>query len=394
MVFPSRKKTPQCTASAIFRWISGEAWPVCAAALLTITLSGCGTPGAPQPPSLGLPEPVTDLTAVRAGNQVTLHWKMPKKSTDRLPLKSTVTALLCRRIGSAPLGPNTTGSGLSACQNAGAVFPTLGTPAEFHETLPADLIAGSPRQLTYYLELKNRSGHSAGLSNAATVLAGAAPAPITGLTAAPRADGIALHWLSDESHMSVRIHRELIHAKLVAKPAGGSTGALQAAPEPTVRDFFVETPAQSGTSEAALDGSAGFDATYRYTVQRIARITVDGRQLELAGQAAAPVEIHFADDFPPAVPSGLAAVYVPEGKTIDLSWQPDSEEDLAGYIVYRAEGDEAWQRVSPAQPVASPAYRDAAVTPGHSYKYAVSAIDETGHESKRSEPAEESAPES
>lgn len=91
------------------------------------------------------------------------------------------------------------------------------------------------------------------------------------------------------------------------------------------------------------------------------------------------------------------AVFVPEEKTIDLSWEPDADpqidQDLAGYIVYRAEnGDSQWQRVSPAQPIPSASYRDTTITAGHSYRYAVTAIDQTGHESKRSGEATESAP--
>jgi hypothetical protein len=42
--------------------------------------------------------------------------------------------------------------------------------------------------------------------------------------------------------------------------------------------------------------------------------------------------------------------------------------------------------------VATPAYRDTTVEPGHRYRYAVSAIDLTGHESKRSAEAEEPVP--
>ena len=48
----------------------------------------------------------------------------------------------------------------------------------------------------------------------------------------------------------------------------------------------------------------------------------------------------FANDvFPPAVPSGLQAVYSGEGQKpfIDLLWAPDTEGDLAGYNVYRRE---------------------------------------------------------
>ena len=50
----------------------------------TLLLGGCGTPGAPQPPSLKLPERVTDLAASRFGNRVELHWTTPKKTTDHL----------------------------------------------------------------------------------------------------------------------------------------------------------------------------------------------------------------------------------------------------------------------------------------------------------------------
>ena len=41
--------------------------------ILSLALSaGCGTVGAPQPPSLHLPEPVRDLRASRKGDKVTL----------------------------------------------------------------------------------------------------------------------------------------------------------------------------------------------------------------------------------------------------------------------------------------------------------------------------------
>jgi hypothetical protein len=65
-----------------------------------LAVSGCGTPGTPQPPSLNLPELVSDLSASRAGNQVTLTWTTPKRSTDKLLLKGNGTARVCRREGS------------------------------------------------------------------------------------------------------------------------------------------------------------------------------------------------------------------------------------------------------------------------------------------------------
>ena len=71
---------------------------------------------------------------------------------------------------------------------------------------------------------------------------------------------------------------------------------------------------------------------------------------------------------------------------------PGTDEDLAGYLVYRREDADVWQRISPAQTLVGPAFHDTNVQPGHTYRYAVSAIDQGGHESARSVEAEETVP--
>src|ERR1035438_463629 len=60
--------------------------------------AGCGTPGAPQPPSLNLPDRVEDLRAVRAGDEISLTWSMPKKTTDKLLIKGNVLVQVCREL--------------------------------------------------------------------------------------------------------------------------------------------------------------------------------------------------------------------------------------------------------------------------------------------------------
>jgi fibronectin type 3 domain-containing protein len=145
-----------------------------------------------------------------------------------------------------------------------------------------------------------------------------------------------------------------------------------------------------------LDKDIRFGESYEYRAQRVARVTVNGKTLELAGPLSPPERIDAVNILPPAVPRGLAAVATAgengAGPAIDLSWQPDAEADLAGYIVYRREGNAGWQRISSAQPVVGPGYQDANVQPGHTYEYAVSAIDQEGHESARSAAAEEAVP--
>lgn len=146
----------------------------------------------------------------------------------------------------------------------------------------------------------------------------------------------------------------------------------------------------------ALDSSIRFGQVYEYRAQRVARVTVEGKTLELAGELSAPVRVEARDIFPPAVPTGLAAVATTgdngAGNAIDLSWQPVTDADLAGYAVYRREGDGGWQRISPAGPLVPPAFHDSQVQPGHSYRYAVSSINQGGNESARSAETEESVP--
>ena len=354
-----------------------------------ISIAGCGTPGAPQPPSLRLPEPVADLTATRVGNTVTLHWTMPKRTTDRILIstltKAAVPVHVCRRE-----------PGAGTCQSAGDVAFGPAAKGEFTDTLPAPLSSGAARPLIYYVELLNKSGRSAGSSNPAFVPAGAPPAAIGKLSAETRADGVVVSWDSGKATevTTIRLHRRLLTPQVKSKKS--DSALMSAPPEPAVRDLLVEIPA--GQPMQTLDASAQFGMSYEYTAQRVQTVTISDRQLELAGEPSPPVKIALEDTFPPAIPTGLAAVAVPDEKSIDLSWQPDTEADLAGYIVYRSQLDEAtngnpdWSRISGASPLTSPSYRDTTVRPGHSYRYAVSAIDQTGHESKRSSEAQEALP--
>jgi hypothetical protein len=357
------------------RWRVG--WVCAALAGVGTVATGCGTPGAPQPPSLNLPQPVTDLSADRAGDQVTLTWTMPEKNTDKLKLKGNVTVRVCRQEA----------TGL--CVNAGA--PLELAPAAdgtFTDTLPKELTAGTPRVVNYFVELENRKGRSAGMSNAAPMIAGAPPEPVTGFTAEARKDGVVLRWTADGENAAVRLHRKLL-SEPARKPKESMTGPP---PESVEQDLLIEDASHGG----ALDKTARFGETYEYRAQRVARVSVSGKTLEIDGADSAAVRVDVKDVFPPAVPTGLAAVATlgtnGAETAIDLSWQPDTEPDIAGYVVYRSEGSGSWERISPAEPVVGPAFHDAHVQPGRAYRYAVSAVDQGGHESARSEEAQESVP--
>jgi hypothetical protein len=362
-----------------------------AALIATFALTGCGMPGAPQPPSLALPVPVSDLSAVRTGGQVSLTWTMPTKTTDKVLLKGDIAVRICRNESSA-----------ARCNAAATLQLAPGADAAFTDTLPPALAAGTPRVLAYFVELDNRKGRSAGLSNGAKTLAGQAPPTVDGLTAEMQRGGVLLRWTPapyEAEPVAIRLVRKLLTPP-AQKPGPGETAEnpLAQPAEPLERNLLVEAGANHGR---ALDTGIRFGQTYEYRAQRVARLTVNGQALELASPLSAPLRIEAEQLFPPSEPKGLAAVATAgengASPAIDLSWQPDTEADLAGYIVYRSElaatgAGGAWQRISPTQPAVGPAYHDTNVQPGHAYAYAVSAIDQEGHESARSAEAQETVP--
>lgn len=371
-------------------WVRRCAWSA-AAGVLALAVSGCGMAGAPLPPSLNLAEPVSDLAAARTGDQVRLTWTMPKKNTDKLLLKDEVDVRVCRRQENA-----------KACVGAGDLHLAPGADGTFSEELPEELATGTPRAVTYFVVLRNRNGRTAGLSNGAAVVAGEAPAAVQGLDATVRKEGVVLHWKAateGPEPTAVRLERKLLTP--VATTSKRARGPMAQPPELVEQNLLVDAKAQGGTApngsaDGAIDKSIRFGATYEYRAQRLVRVSVDGKAMELDGPLSAAVRVEAADVFPPAVPEGLAAVAVVQengtAPAIDLNWQPNTETDLAGYVVYRREGGGVWQRISPSQPLVGPGFHDAHVEAGHTYDYAVTAVDQGGHESGRSSLAQEAVP--
>jgi hypothetical protein len=199
-----------------------------------------------------------------------------------------------------------------------------------------------------------------------------------------------LSWVADSEKDAVRLERTLLTPAAATKV---QHGALATPPEAVKTTLLVDSGLEKGR---AIDKAVHFGEKYAYRAQRVSRIEVEGKTLELAGEFSLPVEVQASDVFPPGVPTGLAAVATVgangAGPSIDLSWQVDPDVDLAGYVVYRREGDGAWQRISGATAVVEPAFHDDQVQAGRSYHYAVSAVGKNEHESDRSEEAQETVP--
>ena len=345
--------------------------------LLAETMIGCGAPAAPEPPSLNLPSPVVDLSAVRVSNSVRLAWTMPKRTTDHLALKHPVTVQICRSVESA------------ACANIAHFTLAPGAAGAYSDVLPADLAQGADRLLRYEVGLQNHAGKSAGPSNAAYSAAGAAPPALIGLTGKIRPEGVLLSWMpaaEREKSVTFRIDRLQL-----TTPAEAPRSPLDPSVPAAAQTLAAHGP--DGVDPGhAVDNSALSNQRYRYVLERVATLQLSGHSVEVQGPPSEPVEVSTKDEFPPAIPQGLVAIADAAAGAIDLSWSPDSDSDLAAYYIYRRDV----QGQMPAKRIASvgaeTSFRDTGVEAGHTYAYSLSAIDQSGNESNRSPEVEETLP--
>lgn len=385
-----------------------------AAGLLIGCAGGCASPGQPRPPSLDLPEVVNDLTVERVGDVVQLHWTTPERTTDHIDIKGPMTAEICRATVSSAQPP-------PACNPVTRLAVQPG-PTHAEEGLPPVLTVDPPSLLAYRVEIFNAHGRSAGSSPEVFVASGAAPATVDQLRATPTADGAVLEWQKKDTTAVVELDRlpvasdgtvvEPVPPKTTSKSSSKSPikkgGApkkhapasepkkVQTAP-PALTETKLRTPAELADAGGTVDHTAKTGESYRYTARRVRTVSLGGHTLELRSFTSAPVTVVMRNTFPPHAPAGLEAV--PGGATaadrsIDLSWTPNTDGDLAGYIVYRQEIDSKGvaagtaTRLNPT-PVVGPGYRDQTATAGRRYAYFVTAVNAAGNESAPSNTVQE-----
>lgn len=367
-------------------------------ATLSFLIVGCGMEAAPAPPSLGLPKAISDLTANRIGNQVHLAWTAPKETTDHLKLKGNVQLRLCRTGQTAD----------SPCEKIATNSAIPDKPATYTDVLPPAMTTGPLRPIVYRIFGTNKRGRTAGSSNAVDILAGQAPPEVRDLSAQVVEHGVVLRWQPASNllpNTSIQIDRTLVTPAVAHKPSKKkSFNPMPRSTEPVEQKLRVRlAPPDSQHTVAtdpgiALDRTAQFGRQYMYSASRVEQQQVGHQTLQLESAQSSTIEVAPRDTFPPAAPSGLVAVPVSAAMNngapaVDLSWSASTELDLAQYRVYRLDvtTNQPMHRIAPepdnspgAETVVAPAYRDLHVHAGHTYTYAVTAVDTSGNESRRS----------
>lgn len=322
------------------------------------------------------------LRAVRKGDHVELRWKQALEAGGR----RLTLARVCRSVSSTVSQPSP-----ATCRAVGKVAvhgatPPLtkavyGKPTEiilqFTDRLPKELQQPESLQFAVYdVEVLDDQGISAGRSNPAPVLLTPAPA-VKGLHSDLDSRGVYLVWEDD-----IESHPDGIEFDYrVFRCEKGSEHRINV---PYLR---AVVHLREGDRWTGVDTSAHWGKTYTYWVTPIARVYSPGGKLlaEMEAEESTPLEVKTQDVFPPAVPERLLAL-VGRGsgkRFVDLVWAPNLDRDLAVYNVYRREPGAEMTRIHKG-PASLLSFQDTDVVSGHTYLYALSAVDANGNESPKS----------
>src|SRR5580698_192360 len=277
-----------------------------------LMIAACATIGPPQPPSLELPKPPADLRAVRKGDKVTLTWTIPGVTTDRQTVQSVGSTLICRGTN-AELTQCGTPVGSSVPQPPAPNSSGKKPASSYTDVLPAESLSdNSTGFASYAIEVLNAGGRGAGLSNQVRVPLARTLAPPEDFNAQVTDRGVVLTWSNSAPAMPQPGLRYLYRVYRTLE--GGQQKALVG--EVRVGDDRNFTLTDSGFE---------WEKTYDYLVEAVTVIARENKtDVQIEGEDSAAFKVFAHDVFPPAVPSGLQAVFSGPGQKpfIDLIWAP------------------------------------------------------------------------
>jgi hypothetical protein len=216
----------------------------------------------------------------------------------------------------------------------------------------------APTSLAYAIVSVRRTHERSPLSNFATLSPGIPPGAPTLLAVTPEEGRICLEWLAPAT--------DLVGRSPVS--VGGYFVYRRGLPD---EEYDRPLNAKPVEGTAYVDAGAPYNTRLVYTV----RATPPGKP-RIEGAAAEEAVVDYRDIFPPPAPGRLDAL--PEHALVRLVWDPVAAPDLAGYLVFRAEGSGAPVRLTP-QPLRDPFFTDTTVAAGQRYRYTVRSIDNNGN---------------
>ena len=326
-----------------------------ALALLALLLTNCGSIGEPLPPLLNIPERSQDLSARQTPEGIVLEWTWPDFTTEGRPLKSFDNFVIHRlevQDPAAPVPPSWFDSQSQQVAKLGSADLDAFEPGgKITRPLPTAGLTG--KFFAFGVRGESRGGRTMGFSNL-TFIQVVDPLQAPGRPSLEvLANGVSLKWEAVPRAAAYRVFRGM---------------------EPG--DEFGEIGHAEGPE--FLDTSFEWGKRYYYRVLPLGRSATG----EVEGSHSAAVDIVAIDSFPPHFPTDLRVVA--SESTIELSWRPNSEPDLAEYRVRRSEGAGSYTVID-IVPRGAASYSDTSVETGEAYRYTITAVDRDGNESAPSD---------
>ena len=276
-----------------------------------LAISGCGRKTLPVPPQTVLPAPVRDLSYILDEKGLTLTWSYPKRMENGAALDGVDGFEISRAVVAA------------ADYCAGCPVP-FGAAMELSGAWPAadrgdgrvvyteSLLRPNHR---YFYKVRSRKGLW-GISRDSNTVSFEWQVPARAVQDLKVTTGdrfLELVWRPPIVYLDGRPAAGPFQYQVYRVEKGQDFLALG---EPQRGNVFIDDTVENGM-------------TYRYQVRAVQLYG----ETRLHGQASAAVSGTPRDMTPPAPPRNLVAVATPAG--INLSWDGSSEEDLAGYRMYR-----------------------------------------------------------
>jgi len=368
--------------------------------LLASTSLACGKKGDPQPPLPRGPNAVKDLAVEQEGQEAVLTFSFPDRLLTGGPLTDLDSIEVYRVVNPSPDlttprrsggPPSSTGasssSGLIPLPGAGERreatnvrlaeesfyagaerVATLRSPAIAEATRGASVVyrdpleslflqEDGPHPVAYAVVSVRRNGERSPLSNIVALTPDIAPqAPEL---SPPLLDEgrVCLEWTEPRQNVlfqpvevgGYRVYRRALSDEAYDRPLNAS---------PIVQPSFVDTTAPYGVPVA-------------YTVRAVLATNP-----KIEGLPAEEIFVLARDVYPPNAPAHVDVLS--ERTLVRVLWDPVEAADLAGYVVFRAEGTSPPVRMND-QPLTDPFFTDKSVKPGRRYRYTVRSIDRAGN---------------
>ena len=312
-------------------------------------LTGCGYVASPLPPFANIPARIGDLAAIQRGGAIIVQFTVPQLTTDGVAIKPPLAVDL--RIGPGPAPWNEYQWADNAKQIPETLASSSGRPlapgAPAHYEVPAGEWIG--KNVVVAARSIGANGKASGWSNLVNLAVIAPPERPTGIHSEVMSAGLHLTWQAHGDHFRVfRAVGDSTHYDVVATVTQ---------PEWTDPNIQIGTP-------------------YRYMVQTFVPQS-DNREVQSDLSEPYPIT---PESIAPAAPTELRAVPAPN--SIELSWEGNSEPDVVGYRIYRGEPGGTLEKVGETGVI--PSYSDRSAQHARNYRYAVTAVNRSGKESRQS----------